>query len=165
MTQEQLAEYNQMRQEILARATMHHQQLVYAVGLQFVGALFLIWLVSTGAEWPLIELFLLAVPIAFAGLAFNYQANQATMESVAKYLNQQYGSAGLKWEEFFGREKAKNQLISFAKALPMVWVLAIPLVIWSTMGWPADGLNSALLAIDLVLVVLVLINFKYKVGK
>ncbi len=164
MTPEQLAEYNQMRQEILARVTMHHQQLVYAVVLQFLSLVFLIWINHLVADWPSTLVFLLVLPIIFAGLTYNYQANQATLESVATYLNQQYNSVGLKWEEFFGHRKSKQKLISFSKALPLIWPQFIPIIILFAGGWPSGNIESGLMIVDLILLVLTLLNFRFKLA-
>jgi hypothetical protein len=162
MTPEQIAEYSQLRQEISARLVMHHNQLALATVLQLVCALFVMWLNHPTANWESTELFLLIVPIVFAGLTFNYQANQCTMESVGRYLNQQYGNSGMKWEEFFGTEKFKSKLVSFSKALPLIWPLFIPVVLWSVVGWPEGKLASSLFVVDLTLLIIMLANFRYK---
>lgn len=162
MTPEQLAEYNQLRQEILARATMHHEQLVYAVVIQFVSLMFLVWLNHHQVNWASTELFLLALPMVFAGLTYNYQANQCTLESAAKYLHHQYNSVGLKWDEFFGSQKSKQHLVSFSKALPLIWPQFVPIVIWIVFGWPTGRLSSALMTVDLILLIVTLLNFRYK---
>lgn len=165
MKPEELAEYNQMRSEILARATMHHNQLTQAVVLQLLCVGVVVWLAFQQADWQVIELFLLLASAVFTLLTFNYQANQCTMESVAKYLDHQYGKVGLEWERFFAKEKARNQMVSFGKAFPLVWPQFVPIVIWRVNGWPVSQLQSALLVVNIILLVWSLVNFKYKLGK
>jgi hypothetical protein len=160
MTPTQLAEYREMRGEILMRAKLHHLQLNLATVLQLISLAVVFWLPSAA-----INVFLLIVPVVFAGLAFNYQANQCTMEIAAAYLGTQYGQAGLQWEEFFGREKSKYKLTSFLKTFALWWPLSLPLILWIYTGWPKTQLTSSLMVLDLVLLALVLINFRYKLSR
>ncbi len=142
-----------MRDEILERAKALHQIINLAV---LLGGIFLVaafWLkqLLIPADF---ELFILLIPIVFAGLTFNYQANQMTMEAVASYVR----TISPGWEEYFGAHKQKVQLTSFLKILPLLLPQLLPLFFlasWST--------QPLLWGTDVILFLLVFFNFRYKI--
>lgn len=144
-----------MRHEILERAKALHQMIDLAVGL---GAVFLItsfWL-KTNIRPENFEVYILLIPIVFAGLTFNYQANQMTMEAVARYVM----TISPGWDEYYASHKRKVQLTSFLKVLPLLLPQLLPLFFYTS-----RVTQPLLWWVDMVLLLLVLFNFRYKAGQ
>lgn len=155
-----------LRREITERVKILHSLLGQATGLLMVSVIFGYYLFVGGLPFEQIETFLLFLPIIFACLAFNYQANQMTMETVSYYLCDQFPEAGGKWEKYYGDRKRAVQLISFLKTLPLFLPLLLPIVLIAWHGaWPTAVFNQVLTSIDLALFALVLFNFRYKISR
>ncbi len=146
-----------LRQEITERVKILHQIINLAILLIVFALCFIVFLYQQKATEEQIGLFILLQPVIFAFLTFNYQANQMTLEGLAKYLKEEG------WESFYGQYKKGRRLTSFLKVLPLVAPQFVPLAIWPffvgfyQFYW--------LIIIDLVLFLLVLINFRYKFQK
>jgi|SRR3989344_75313 len=147
-----LEDLRNMRAEVLERARALHQMINLAVGL---GAGLL-----TAAFWlkeilnpDTYELFVLLIPVIFAGLTFNYQANQMTMEAVSSYVR----SISPGWEEYYDTHKQKVQLTSFLKILPLLLPQLIPLFFL-----PSRMTHPFFWWTDIILLSLVIFNFRYK---
>lgn len=158
-------EYTVMRQEITARLQILHQQLNLATTLLMASLLFGVFFWGIQASFSNVETFLLTLPIIFACLTFNYQANQMTMEAVANYLRDhcvnKEVAAG--WENYYCSRKEGVQLISFLKVLPLFVPQLLPIILIAWHGtWPVSGIDQILTSIDLALFALVIFNFRYK---
>lgn len=153
--EQQLEELRSMRIEILERAKALHQMINFAVWLSVVFIVATFWLVKS-INPENFEVYILLIPMVFAGLTFNYQANQMTMEAVAGYVRKL--SPG--WEEYYGNHKQKFQLTSFLKILPLLVPQLLPFFFYNS------RLTQPLLWwVDVVLLFLVLFNFRYKADK
>ena len=147
-----------LRQEITERVKILHQIINLAILLIVFALSFIVWLLTIGAKIEQMMLFVLSLPIIFAFLTFNYQANQMTLEGLAKYLKKE-GS----WDEFYGQYKKSRRPTSFLKVLPLLAPQFVPLIIWpffvdfDQFWW--------LIIIDLMLLLLVFLNFRYKFKK
>lgn len=144
------------RHEITARVTTLHNQLSLAAVMSLVVLLAFLWLTGTGKEtWLLLG----AIPI-FAALTFNYQANQITMEAMAKYLVSS-GSEDRGWEGFWGDFKLKIRLASVIKTTALILPQLVMLV-WLSFYVDLTQPQLLILAFDWLLGVLILVNFRYK---
>lgn len=153
-------EYKMLRAEINTRIEILHQTINLAVILLAVFLVAGSGLYLASSDQLLIESYLLLLPLVFAGLTNNYQANQMTLEATARYL--QTKAQGIsEWEDFYGRHKRHYKLLSFLKTLPLFIPLTLPLVVWLIFGWP-EGKLGILAAIDLLLFSLIIFNFRYK---
>ena len=82
-------EYNNLRGEVTERVKLLHLFILVAVLLN-VAFLFMVFaMLIGGTSLYEIVLFLLFMPIVFALLTFNYQANQMTLEGAAGYISHQ----------------------------------------------------------------------------
>lgn len=165
-----VAEYNSIRSEIVARVKLLHLFLLVAIlfNLTFLLMAFTMFIVGVSGK-QIIDL-LLFVPIIFALLTFNYQANQMTFEGAAGFLNSdlrkklpaQIQKDFDAWDIFYGARKKKYQLTSFLKVLPLLLPMTIPLWLYlydfSIMAYP----TNLLFWFDMILFGLVIFNFRYK---
>lgn len=163
----QLAEYQSLRAEILERVKILHQILNWATLLLFVVLLVLLEMIYLGVDDVLVQLFALILPIIFAFLTFNYQANQMTLEAVAQYLHAKFkNSANLGWDDFYGQRKERYRLISLAKIFPLLFPQIIPIAMLFLGKIDLNDTPSLFLVIvDIFLLGLVLFNFRYKFQK
>jgi hypothetical protein len=69
------------------------------------------------------------LPPIFAFLNFNYQANGHTLEVALKYTQHLFEDS---WRPFYMKKKKKYLFIAFAKVLPMLLPLLIPLCLYSS---------------------------------
>lgn len=153
-------EYKMLRAEIKTRIKILHQTVNLAVILLAVFLVAGSGLYLASSDQLLMESYLLLLPLVFAGLTNNYQANQMTLEATARYLASALPRLS-NWEEFYGRQKRQFELLSFLKTLPLFIPLTLPLVVWFIFGWP-EGKLGILAAIDLLLLILIIFNFRYK---
>lgn len=144
------------RNEITARVTLLHNQLTVAAVMSLIVLLAFLWLVGTGKE---IWLLLGVVPI-FAALTFNYQANQITMEAMARYLVVS-GSDDKGWEEYWGNYKLKIRLASVIKTTALI-LPQLVILVWLSFFVELNQPQLLILAFNWLLGVLILINFRYK---
>lgn len=148
-----LDDLRNMRAEVLGRASALHQMINLAVVLGTGLLVMSFWLKEAIAPESF-ELFILLIPIIFAGLTFNYQANQMTMEAVSGYVR----SISPGWEEYYGSHKQKVQLTSFLKILPLLLPQLIPFfLVSSRISQPFFWW------VDIILLSLVIFNFRYKI--
>ncbi|QQG49895.1 MAG: hypothetical protein HZB70_03820 [Candidatus Berkelbacteria bacterium] len=152
------AEFTNLRQEISERVKGLHSLINSATCLAaaFVIAGFFLYEFSSSSTliW-----FLLMLPIIFASLTFNYQANQMTMEAVASYLASKEPAGG--WEGYYAKWKKRVQLTSFLKTLPLLLPQALPLVLWC-IGATLEPTQQVMAWVDTVFLALTIFNFRYK---
>ncbi len=149
------------RGEITGRVTVLHNQLTAASCLSFLLILAIIWL-NQSQQVELVPWLLLGIQPVFAALAFNYQANQITMEALAKYLITSESQDKV-WESVWDNYKKNIRLASVLKTtgliLPQILILA-----WLTINCSElNQLQKLVLAFDWLMGLLVLINFRFKI--
>lgn len=140
--------------EIVERVKILHGLIALAVILMavfLIGGVFLFGQLGTERfSW-----YLLLIPVVFACLTFNYQANQMTMEAVASYAQNIHSG----WHNYYGSHKRSYQLTSFLKVLPLLLPLLIPFIVD-----PVSANAQILRFFDFALLALVIFNFRYKLS-
>lgn len=136
-------EYQCLQSEIAHRSRILHGILNLAAILIFISIIFFLVLKIFEVEQQLIKLYLLLLPLVFANLAFNYQANGFTLEAALKYTEKLFEKS---WRSYYLEEKKKYRLIAFTKALPL----------WTPFLAPFFMLNQIFL--DIPSIVLFFIN-------
>ncbi|HEY1074207.1 MAG TPA: hypothetical protein VGE59_00700 [Patescibacteria group bacterium] len=161
-----LTEYEILRREVIERVGALHRLIALASILAFLSLLGTTFLFSFHATQTQLWTYLLFLPPVFAGITFNYQANQMTLEAVAMFsdkIRKQLGGNAMGWDGFYGRWKKAVQLTSFLKTLPLLMPLAIPFYALSQEQLLKSEPQLVWLTIfDIVLATLVVINFYYK---
>ena len=153
-------EYRVLREEIVARIKLLHQIILTA---SFLGALFLIggaWLVSVSKAG--LVFYLLVIPIIFAGVVFNYQDNQRTLEATARYIEEELRPklGGLAWERYLAAHKKRFQVSSAFKLFALLAPFILPIIVM--LHYELNPAQSVLAWIDLLLLLVILVNFQYK---
>lgn len=141
-----------MRQEITERVKLLHQLIYGSTLLSAFFVAFGSWLYMNVPQ-EVFNWYLLLIPVVIAGLVFNYQSNQMTMEAVAGYLK----SADDGWEKHYGNHKQGVQLTSFLKVTPLLLPLLLPFIIE-----PLTDHQMYLRYFDFALLLFVIANFRYK---
>lgn len=165
-----LKEYEVLRLEITERVKLLHQFIALGVIASIIALIIGTLLFAFSAATNTFLGFLLFVPVIFAGLTFNYQANQMTFEGLAYYVNDSLRAhvahkdnpAQSTWDSYYNDHKISYRMTSFFKVLPLLFPQIIPFFVLYYYGWPQHGGLAGLLVFDLVLFVLVVINFRYK---
>lgn len=160
-------EYIALRQEVTARALLLHQLLGLLTILEMLIVIISFYFINQ-RQWSLVYTLLLASPIVLAGLTFNYQANQMTLEAVANYsaLLVEPDSKTIAWDTTYGKIKRNYQLISFLKIWPIIVLHLSPLLL--IIGSPSvfkSPINLVLFVCNVVVGLLVLFNFRYKIER
>lgn len=160
-----LTEYETTRREVIERAGALHRLIALASTLAFVALIVASILQALHATQEQLWTYLLFLPPIFAGIAFNYQANQMTLEAVAMFsdrLRTQLGGNSMSWDGFYGRWKKAVQLTSFLKTLPLLMPLVIPFYALSLPWIKHEPQLMWLMIVDILLALLVIVNFYYK---
>ena len=163
-------EYKSLRKEIVARVQFMHQTLNLSVILQI--ALFVIgyYLYLNGYD---IVLFILLAPVFLNFLTFNYQSNQMTLEAISKYIHESLNSRtkdstssrdALEWDRYFADHKAHYKFEAFFKVMPLIFPNVIPLALL-VLQIPLNPWELTLLIFDLVLLLIIAENFRYKLRR
>lgn len=165
-------EYESLRRELNSRVIYLYKIINLAVFLWvvFLGMLFVFWTLEVKKE--IIITFLLFVPIIIDLVAFVYQTNQNSLESVARYihfkikprLDKKYKVNMLGWEKFFAKEKRPFQYESVTKVFPFVLPSIIPIYLLLA-GQELAPYQITLTVVDLVLLVIMIENFRYKLRR
>ncbi len=167
----QKIEYQKLKDEITTRIRLLHLFILVAVLFNLAFLLMMFALIVGGATVREIISLLLFVPVIFALLIFNYQANQMTLEGVAGYINHELKNeiskeeSVVRWDEYYGNHKKKYQLTSFLKVMPLLLPMTLPIIIWIFYPDDISYPINLLMCFDLVLFGLVIFNFRYKFGK
>jgi hypothetical protein len=167
-----LEEYKQVKSELSNRALMLHWLILLAIitGVVFIISTFIF--IQLGLPIDLILTFLFLIPIIFAGLTFNYQANQMTLEALAGYINEELkleirakaGDKTIRWDEYYGRYKKDYRMTSFLKVTPFLLPFFVPtLALFAVGSMPANIWLQILYWFDWYLFALVIFNFRYKI--
>jgi len=161
-----LKDFQAMREEILARVKLMFWTINLGVILEVIFLVIYPFIPSSFRD-----LYLLLITLIFAGLIFNYQGNQATMEVVARYINHVLrpkieklaGTASVDWEDHWFEARKYLRITSFLKLIPLILPLLIPIVMISHEGFAASTLQKSLEIFDLIIIVIVIFNFCYKI--
>ena len=164
-----LEEYRGARSEVRERARFLHTALSLGVILEATAAVGWAGLVLFHASTSLQHTFLLLQPVIFATLAFNYQANQMTLEAVAGFSDRLRSVPDFKvetasWDQAYGTHKRGYELTSFLKIMSLMLPLLLPFVVIGLKGGFPQGGNGVLCAVDVALFLLVVANFRYKIS-
>lgn len=167
-----LKEYEKLRDEIKERIILLHKTINMAIIFWLIFLLAIIGLLILDAEKSIIYTFLLIIPIIMSLLAFNYQTNQNSLESIAKYchekikpkLDKKYNSYILGWEKFFAIQKRPFRFESVTKVLPFLLPLLIP-IYFLIARYPLENYQIIIAVVDIVLLVIVSENFRYKLRR
>ena len=166
-------EYNNLRGEVTQRVRLLHLFILVGVLLNVVFLLMTFAMFMGGTPTDTIILLLLFVPVIFALLTFNYQANQMTLEGAAGYISHELRKKLANddkknfdgWDVYYGNYKKGFQLTSFLKVMPLLLPMTLP--IWinlffiSYVNYPVD----LLMYFDFALFAFVIFNFRYKLSK
>ncbi len=151
-------EYESLRNEVIARIKILHHQISLAVTLSF---LFIFGFLIFYTNQEALIIYLLTLPVVFYLLTFNYQANQMTMETVARYLRTKHKS---QWEKFYVEHKKGIRISSFLKVLPFFFT-PIFCLIYLPIVANLSRTENIFYILDWVLLALVIYNFKYKLKR
>lgn len=112
--------------------------------------------------------FLLLIPLIFVGLTFNYQDNQRTLETTARYLEINlkpklkvaFGDEVFGWEQWFASQKRRYRLSSSFKLFSLLVPLILPIIL--LIYTSLNNFQTILATVDLLLLIVVIANFRYK---
>jgi len=168
-----LAEFANLRGEVVQRLKLLHLFILVGVLFDLVFLLMSFALLASGISINQVVIFLLLSPVIFSLLTFNYQANQMTMEGAAGYIGHELKSELPKeqqrefdnWDIYYDRHKRKYQLTSFLKVMPFLVPMTIPF--WVYLFYPEFSFypHGLMMVVDTVLFLLVIFNFRYKIGR
>lgn len=168
-----LAEFANLRGEVIQRVKLLHLFILVAVFFDLVFLFMTFALIASEVSFDQVILFLLFAPVIFTLLTFNYQANQMTLEGAAGYIGHELKSELPKeqqmefdnWDIYYDRRKRKYQLTSFLKVMPFLTPMTIPL--WVYLFYPNYSIypHGLMMVVDAVLFLLVIFNFRYKIGR
>ncbi|MFA6493355.1 MAG: hypothetical protein WCV58_04410 [Patescibacteria group bacterium] len=165
-------EYGKSRNELNNRIVFLHKTINLAIILWVVFLIITFIIIGLGVKRDLLHTFLLFIPIIMDLLAFNYQSNQNSLESIPRYyyyylkpiLEQKYGNDTLHWEEYFAKEKEPFKYESVTKVFPFVLPSLIPFYFLFT-RIPLKSYQFVLVAIDILFLLLMIYIFRYKLRR
>lgn len=156
-----IKEFEALRAEIAVRIRIHHQLIALANIFWLVFVIFGTWIFTFGIT--IFISYILIIPLVFTGLLFNYQDNQRTMEVTAKYIEEKLKpklEGTLEWEKYFAGQKKNYQFSSAYKTFAFLAPFVLPIIL--LIDIPLTRFQTDLAIIDLILLVIALINFRYK---
>lgn len=159
-----LEEYRTLRAEIAIRLRLLHQFSALASIFWVVFLLAGFWIQTLGQN--ILINYLLLIPLVFIGLTFNYQDNQRTMEITARYIEYVLKpklADELTWEQYFGKQKKMYKFSSANKIFALIVPLILPIVLLFSAN--LNQFQITLASIDLILLAIVLYNFRYKLNR
>ncbi len=155
--------YHTLRQEVVVRVFILHLLLAIASAFCVLVGITLIWLNAFKVDPSLITLFIATVPLPFAFLTFNYQANQMTLEAVARYSQALETTKNSGWDHYYGQYKVWVRLTSFLKVVPLLVPIVATLIYLLPHSFSSNQpIIAALWWADLLLALLITYNFRYK---
>lgn len=165
-------EFESLRLELHARVKFLHQTINLAIIFWLVSLITVFYFLSQGIPKELIITYILILPIIFDLLGYNYQSNQNSLESIAKYIYEVVrpsikklsGQEILQWEKFFAVQKAPFKFESTFKIFPFVLPSFLPIILLLART-PLTDLQRVIAAVDLILFALLLENFRYKLRR
>ncbi len=165
-------EFENLRHEQTARIVYLYQSINLAIIIWVIFILAFFGMLILRVEEKIIYSFLLIVPIVIDLVAFVYQSNQNSLESIANYfhevvkpkLDRKYHRNILRWEKFFAKEKRPFRYESVTKVFPFLLPSIIPIYLLAA-KYPLLPHQIALAIIDIGLLLLVIENFRYKLRR
>lgn len=165
-------EFESLRGELNNRINFLHNTINLAVIFWLIFLITGFVFVTLGIDQTFFYTYLLLIPIVLDLLAFNYQSNQNSLESIARYyqyqlkpiIEKERDSDVLGWEKFFANDKIPYRFESVTKIFPFV----LPSVIafyFLFAKIPLTNYQLAILIIDLLFLALMLITFRYKLRR
>ncbi len=167
-----MKEFEVLRNELNDRISFLHRTINLAMVFWFVSVIALFCFISCGLSYDLLITFVLMVTIAIDLLAFNYQSNQNSLESIAKYIYEVVrprviettGQDILEWEMYFAVQKRPFRYESALKVFPFVLPSLIPVSLL-VLKVPMDRLQMALAWVNVVFLFIMIENFRYKLRR
>jgi hypothetical protein len=167
-----IKEFECLRLELHSRIDFLHKTINMAVIFWLVLFITVFQMILRGLPHNYLITFLLIIPIIFDLLGYNYQSNQNSLESIAKYIHEVIrlriketsGQELLEWEKFFAMQKIPFKFESTFKIFPFVLPSAIPFVLLA-MEVPINPFQRILVWVDLIFLVFLLENFRYKLRR
>lgn len=166
-------EYKQLRFELNNRVDYLHKTISLAAIFWLVFLIASISFLLLGVPKNIFYTFLLSIPIVIDLVAFNYQSNQNSLESIPRYfeyrlkplLEKKYGKDSiLGWEQYFTQEKASFKYESVTKVFPFVLPSFIP-IYFLFAQIPLQNHQTTIIYVDLAMLVLMLLTFRYKLRR
>jgi len=159
----QIAEYRSLRSEVVTRAKFLHLFIERSAFLGFLALVAGLWLESSFVDPVVYQIYIALLPLVFAGVCFNFQANQLTLEVVAAAsdrLRKSLAPSDESWDDQFGRLKLGFILTSVLKDFALIAPIAVALIA----GYQANlwQVYPIIFAIDHLSLFLVALNFWYK---
>lgn len=162
-------EFKNLHNELTARIIYLYKTINLAIIFWVIFLLAFFGMQILGVEKKIIYTFLLIIPVIFDLVAFVYQTNQNSLESIANYfhkrikpqLDKKYKSNMLQWEKFFAEQKRPFRYESITKVFPFILPSIIPIYLL-TAKYPLEQYQIVIAIIDIVLLIIVLENFRYK---
>ena len=162
-------EYKALRGEIVKRIIFLHQTINLHIILQIILLIFGYLLYSQGQG---IIFYALLSTIFLNFITFNYQSNQMSLEAISKYIHESLRPKVkdivkedvLEWEKYFADHKAHYKFEAFFKATPFIFPNLIPLIVL-ILRPPLGFWENFLIIFDLVLFIIMIENFRYKLRR
>jgi len=167
----QALEFKASRHELNNRIDFLHKSITTAVIFWLVFLIATFFFLAIGLDKEMFITYLLLIPLVIDLLAFNYQSNQNSLESIPRYyfyylkpqLDKKYGSI-LEWEKYFADDKEPFKYESVTKVFPFVLPSIIPIYFLFS-GSDLNALQIILVIVDILFLVLMLESFRYKLRR
>ena len=167
-----MIEFAALRRELDDRIRFLHHTINLAVVFWCVLLVAVFYFISCDLPRDLFITFILIIPIVFDLLGYNYQSNQNSLESIAKYIYEVVrpraaGASGqeiLKWEKYFAVQKEPFKIESSTKVFAFLLPSAIPFALLA-LRVPLNGFQRILVYVDIAFLLLMLENFRYKLRR
>lgn len=165
-------EFKTTRQELNNRIDFLHKTISLGAIFWLIFIIATFFFIAIGLEKSLFTTYLLLFPFAMGLLAFNYQSNQNSLESIPRYyyyklrpiLEKKYDKEILAWEKFFAEDKEPFKYESATKIFPFVFPFLIP-IYFIFSGTELDALQICLIVIDILFLFIMLASFRYKLRR
>ncbi|MBI2263211.1 hypothetical protein HYU72_01030 [Candidatus Berkelbacteria bacterium] len=152
-------EYETLSQKGMAREQFLHNTINLHIILQIV--LFIVGYILYLQDYDIV-LFVLFIPIFLNSMTFNYQSSQSTLEEIGRYINKHYKE--LKWERSFAEHREHYKFEAFFKVLPLLFPNTIPIALL-VLQTPLNQWEIVILVFDLVLLLIMIESFRYKLRR
>ncbi|MDH4358939.1 MAG: hypothetical protein OEV37_03335 [Candidatus Berkelbacteria bacterium] len=167
-----ILEFENLRHELSERIIFLNHTINLAIIFWVVFIVMFFGMVTLEVKKETIYTFLLLIPIVMDLLAFSYQTNQSSLESIPKYFHEQikprldnkYKSNILGWEKFFAEQKKPFRVESVTKVLPFLIPSLIP-IYFLVAKYPLERYQTAVAIVGIIFLLIVLENFRYKLRR
>jgi len=167
-----IKEYEGLRYELSERIKFLHNTINLAIVFWALFIILYFVFVAIGLSKYHIITYLLLIPIVLDMVGYNYQSNQNSLESIAKYFHEhikpgiksKYKARLLEWEAYFAKQKEPFKVESVTKVFSFIMPTFIPIYLLAS-NVQLDKPQQILAIFDLILFVLMLENFRYKLRR